>query len=131
MRAFGKENVQLSGNVRQPAITGPEQGSGSGTGRRQELGIDKPNASSVNLRFGNESEHRIVPDHGRLRHGCEELQDFITIAQGTESQLTCHPWMHKHLAILQKKHHRQVTLAKMIDPHRGVNQDHEASPRLR
>jgi hypothetical protein len=61
-------------------------------------------------------------DHCR-RKLLEQFQDQCAIGQATAGNLTQYKRMHDHIAVFEQIGKQNIALAKMVDPHRCVDED--------
>jgi hypothetical protein len=93
--------------------------------RPEQVGVDEPDATTVEILILDEGEDFIMSGQRRPRQTVQELEDRVPPRKGTAGELTDHEGMAHDIARFQK--HFQVTIApsEVIDPDRRVDEHHE------
>jgi hypothetical protein len=92
--------------------------------RPEEVGIDEPDATAMEIPILDEGEDFVMFGLLRPRESVKQLEDRLPPRKGTAGEFTDHERMADNIARFQK--HRQLTIApsEVIDPDRRVDESH-------
>jgi hypothetical protein len=92
--------------------------------RPEEVSIDEPDATAMEITILDEGEDFVMCGLLRPRESLKQLKDRLPPRKGTAGELTDHERMADNIARFQK--HRQLTIApsEVIDPDRRVDEHH-------
>jgi len=93
------------------------------------MSVDVSDAQAGKGFVAYEAEDFVV--FGRYRSGqvSQSAKDNGPLMQIAQCNFADHEGMDQHFSFAQKRHELIVRRTQMIDPDRGVNQDHDRSPR--
>ena len=92
------------------------------------MSIDPTDTAAVQAATLNEAQQFVVFGNLSLRQGYEKAQDLVAIADGTACQLTNDERMRQDQLVVEKGLQPLVPGAEMLNPHRGINEDHATRP---
>jgi hypothetical protein len=95
--------------------------------RPEEVGVDEPDATAVEILILNEGEDFVMCGLLRPRESLKQLKDRLPPRKATAGKFTDQERMADNIARFQK--HRQLTIApsEVIDPDRRVDENHDAA----
>jgi hypothetical protein len=102
--------------------------------RREQLRVDIADTEAEQPVPLDEREQLVGLADDRLWQCRQLLQDFAALpgrAQMPHRKLTDHPRMSKDPALMKEPQQRRLAIAEMVDPNRGVDQDHSTGSLLR
>lgn len=96
----------------------------------EQVNIDQPESSSGQGVLLDKEQDLVILYPMDCLKGMQQRQDFLPIRKITAGQLPNHKWVNGYLAIVQQFCEPGRSRAKVIDPHRGVDEDHQRGRRL-
>lgn len=101
-------------------------------GGSQKVCVYPPQALLLQAMPLHKAENLIMLRDGGPRQGLNQSEHFGAIFEVPASQLSGYERMDQHFALLQQRLQCGVAAPEMLDPHRGVYEDHgRIEPRLR
>src|SRR6185437_8711527 len=97
----------------------------------QQMRIDPANTTAGQRMALHEHQCFAVRGHGRRRQHLHRAKNPCALAQVSTGKFTDHERVAQHESNLQYVREQRITAPKMIDPDRGVDEDHFAARRWR
>lgn len=88
------------------------------------MGVNPAHTRAGQLVSVNQVHHFVVFGGSRARQLLHEMQHGASVAEPTTGQLANDKGMREHFASLERRREPRVVLAKVINPNRGVDQQH-------
>jgi hypothetical protein len=107
----------------QAPVPRPKPRAGRQAGRRQKMHIDPSNADAEKRLPLNEVKDFFVTGDGRGRE-IKQIGQSLALARLPQGKFAKHIWMTEHQRLLQQRRQPGVAVAQVINPDRGIYQDH-------
>ena len=116
---------------RQTPLTRPETRVGGQPGSRDQLGVDVADAGSCETLPIDEAQDLLVGGHRGLGKPLQKADHLAATTEVAQAEIPSDPRMAEDGSALKKPAECRVAGAKVVDPDRGVDQDHRDADRRR
>jgi hypothetical protein len=92
-----------------------------------EMRLDIADAGACDPGIADDIHDLAMFSHGDSRQGFKRFDDHGSLPQIAQRNLARNEGMRKHTAIIQKPGQMRVARPQVIDPHRGIDEDHPSA----
>src|SRR5664280_2768216 len=88
------------------------------------MGIDTTDSESKQAPGFDQGHHLGLRGDLCLWEVAQETEDVAATRELAERELADHPWVSQYLGFLEERGELRISVAEVVDPDRGVNEDH-------
>jgi len=88
------------------------------------VGIDITDSESKQALGFDQGHHLSLSGDFCLWEVAQKNEDFAATRELAERELADHPWLSQHLGFLEEHGELRISAPEVVDPDRGVDQDH-------
>jgi hypothetical protein len=89
------------------------------------VGIDITDSAPKQVLGFDQGHHLGLCGDSCLWEVAQKAEDFAATRELAERELADHPWVSQHLGFLEEHGELRISDPEVVDPDRGVNEDHE------